>query len=58
MTPTIFKCQETGLNVQWEAEEIQQDGEGHGTPYEVIKCPACTRMHLLNISTGKLLGEE
>ena len=58
MTPIIFKCPTTGLNIQWLAEEIQRADEGPGIPFEVIKCPACTRMHLLNLSTGKLLGDE
>jgi len=24
--------------------------------YEIVTCPACTRMHLINRSTGKPLG--
>jgi hypothetical protein len=26
--------------------------------YEPVDCPACARLHLINKSTGKLLGNE
>jgi hypothetical protein len=26
--------------------------------YQVVACPACTKIHLINRKTGKLLGEE
>jgi hypothetical protein len=26
--------------------------------YETVVCPACTRLHLINKITGKILGEK
>jgi len=26
--------------------------------YETVTCPACTRLHLVNKSTGKILGDK
>jgi hypothetical protein len=43
--------------VQWEAEEIPADDDDARVRYQGIECPACARLHLINPSTGKLLGE-
>jgi hypothetical protein len=56
MAALLFRCLTTGLNVQWETEEILPDEEV-GTSYLGIECPACTRLHFINLSTGKLLGD-
>jgi hypothetical protein len=29
-----------------------------GDSYEAIVCPACTRLHLVNKTTGKMLSER
>ena len=37
------------------------DDDGDDVPdneYQVVACPACTKIHLINRKTGKLLGEE
>ena len=50
----IFKCPQTGLNVQhWLAEEPDDP-----TIHKPVVCQACTKLHFVNIATGKLLGER
>jgi hypothetical protein len=57
MAPILFRCPATGLNVQWETDQVKPDDE-RAVPYQGITCPACTRLHFINRSTGKLLGEN
>jgi hypothetical protein len=56
MAKLIFRCARTGLNAQvWlpdEAPTVQADS------YEVVTCPACARIHLVNKTTGKMLGDN
>ncbi|WP_439395830.1 hypothetical protein ACRQ5Q_02285 [Bradyrhizobium sp. PMVTL-01] len=49
----LFKCPQTGMNVQHRLEV----GPGDRTHVSVA-CPACTRLHLIDTSTGRLLGER
>jgi hypothetical protein len=52
----VFKCPRTGLNVQhWLADE---PGDPVGATHESIICQACTNLHFINRSTGKLLGKD
>ena len=45
----------TGQNVQgWSADEVTDDDD----TYQSFECIACTRVHLVNRKTGKVLGEE
>ncbi len=45
----------TGQNVQgWSAVEVTDDDE----TYQSFQCMACTRVHLVNLKTGKVLGDE
>ena len=45
----------TGQNVQgWSAVEVTDDDE----TYQSFQCIACTRVHLVNLKTGKVLGDE
>ena len=53
----LFHCPVTGLNIQWMAEEIPPE-ESPIRSYTGIVCPACTRLHFVDLSTGKLLAEE
>jgi hypothetical protein len=47
----LYRCPNTGQNVQgWSADEDD--------PYQSFQCIACTRVHLVNLKTGKVLGEE
>ena len=56
MAAFIYRCPTTALNVQgWFAEEIDSDQD---TIYETVTCPACTRVHLVNRATGKVLGQD
>jgi len=53
----IFGCPRTGLNVQhWSADQVEPDDPQ--CTYETIVCHACARIHFVNRSTGKLLGEQ
>jgi hypothetical protein len=53
----IFTCHRTGLNVQhWMEDEVVPDDRR--CTYETVLCPACMRLHFINRSSGKLLGEK
>lgn len=54
MGNVIFKCPRTGLNVQHWLEEQPEEDDGS---YETVACKACNRLHFINRSSGKLLGE-
>jgi hypothetical protein len=50
----IFKCPQTGLNVQhW----LPGAPDGAKETYATVLCQACTKLHLINSSTGRLRGE-
>jgi len=52
----LFKCPRTGMNVQhWLAYE--PSSAGPPDKYETVVCQACTELHLINQSSGKLAGE-
>ena len=56
MAKLIFRCVGTGMNVQvWLPEEAPTD---RADSYESVNCPACTRLHLVNRITGKILGDK
>ena len=56
MANLIFKCPRTGMNVQhWLADGPTDDPY---SSYETLVCQACSRLHFMNRSTGKLLGAE
>jgi hypothetical protein len=42
------------MNVQHWLEEPPEEDDGS---YETVACKACGRLHLINQSSGKLLGE-
>jgi hypothetical protein len=53
----IFKCPRTGLNVQhWLADEPPLDNSSGS--YEAVTCNACSGLHFVNRSSGKLVGEK
>ena len=52
----IYKCPQTGMNVQYWLEDVLEDHAGDG--YESVDCPACTLAHFIHRDTGKLLGED
>ena len=52
-----FTCPETSMMVQhWLDDDDEDDVPDNA--YEVVPCPACTKAHLINRKTGKLLGEK
>ena len=53
--PILFKCPNTGMNVQhWLAETSKAAPDLHVS----VTCPACAKVHFIQSSTGKLLGER
>ena len=57
MANTIFKCPTTGMNVQhWLADA--PEAEDSRDSFESVICPACSRLHFVNRSSGRLLGEK
>ena len=54
-TTFLYRCPNTGRTVQgWSAEEINDDENA----FEPVACLACTQMHMVNMKTGKVLGEK
>jgi hypothetical protein len=55
LVPFVYRCPATGLNVQgFFADEVPAK---ETDIYEPVTCTACTRVHLVNRSTGKTLHE-
>jgi len=53
MAPFTYRCPNTGKTVQgFTAEEVSDD------TYESISCLACRKVHFVNPTTGKVLGED
>jgi hypothetical protein len=55
MANFVFRCPVTGFNVQ---HLLDDDPDVSENEYEAIACPACTRIHLVNRRSGKLLGQD
>jgi len=56
MVNHIFRCSRTGLNVQVRLPAATP--ADRPDTYEAVACPACTRLHLVNKITGKILGDK
>ena len=52
----IFRCTQTGMNVQIHVDDPAPTD--HPDSYESVICPACTRIHLVNKITGRMLGDH
>ncbi|MGZ5876379.1 MAG: hypothetical protein ACXWKP_30305 [Bradyrhizobium sp.] len=52
----IFKCPQTGLNVQHWLDDAEP--EDPSSAYETVVCKACSRLHFVNRSSGRLLGQQ
>ncbi len=52
----LFKCPETGLNVQHWLDELEPD-DRHQKTYVSVRCSACNKLHFINPADGRLLGE-
>jgi hypothetical protein len=56
MAPFLFRCPNTGFQVQsWVANEEDESGNS-GDTYEAIECLVCRQVHFVNPRTGKTLG--
>jgi hypothetical protein len=55
MATFVFKCPNTYNKIQhW----LDDDENVPCNEYEIIKCAACSRLHLINRKTGALLGAD
>jgi hypothetical protein len=55
MPTFLYRCPNTGLNVQgWVSDDPSPDDDS----FRAVTCTACTRVHLVNPKTGKVLAEE
>jgi hypothetical protein len=51
----VFRCPQTGMNVQTHLEKRQ----GHeGRSFESFTCPACTRLHFIDLTTGQPMSRD
>jgi hypothetical protein len=56
MATFVYRCPNTGFKVQgWVADD---PSEGGGETYAAIPCTICTRIHLIDPKTGKVLGVD
>jgi hypothetical protein len=53
----LYRCPNTGQAVQgWSAEEVSDQDDADA--YQSVDCLVCTRVHLINLKTGKTPGEQ
>jgi hypothetical protein len=57
MSNFVFKCPQTGMNVQHRLAVEPVPGDQRCT-YETVLCQACGRLHFINRSSHRLLGEK
>jgi len=50
----LYRCPNTGFRVQGYTFEQTSDDDA----YEPVTCAACTRVHFVNPTTGKIMGDE
>ena len=53
----LFKCPRVGMNVQHRLDDDRLGAPPQNT-HLLVRCPACMALHLVNSTTGKLLGER
>jgi hypothetical protein len=52
----LYRCPNTGLKVQgWVADDPKPQTDA---TYEAVTCTACTRVHMVNPSTERVLGSD
>ena len=51
----IFRCPLTGMDVQTSLEKQERNPI---RAYEAISCPACTRIHFINMTTGAVISQD
>lgn len=55
MPPFLYRCPITGYMVQG---FIADDPTEDQATFQPVTCTACTRMHLVNPKTGKVIGDN
>jgi hypothetical protein len=51
----LYRCPNTGQMVQgWSADDIPTDADS----YDSVTCLACTQLHFVNRTTGRVLGAD
>ena len=55
MTTVFYRCPATGLTLDQWVGDVPRDDKATAF-YEAITCRACNRIHLVNLSTGKVLA--
>ena len=58
MVAFLFQCPTTGQHVQGWLADDPAASEEQAHEYEPVTCLACTRIHLVNRSTKRLLDTE
>jgi len=51
----VFRCPQTGMNVQTHLEKRQ---ERDGRSFESFRCPACMRLHFIDLATGQPMSRD
>jgi hypothetical protein len=51
----VFRCPQTGMNVQTHLEKKQRP---EGRSFESIACPACTRLHFIDLASGQPMNRD
>jgi hypothetical protein len=55
--PFIFRCPATGLNVQHIFDDVTPSRE-NDRAYVGVRCLACSGIHLVSRTTGRLVGDK
>jgi uncharacterized Zn-finger protein len=59
MPAILFHCPTTGLSVQcWVVDDPLAHPEQYVEQYELVACPSCMRIHLIDPKTGEVLIEK
>jgi hypothetical protein len=54
----VYRCPATGKHVQGSFADDLPEGDAEAEVYESVVCLACSRMHFINRSTHRVLGDE
>jgi hypothetical protein len=55
----VYRCPATGMKVQASfAARDSEEAEDRSQIYQTVTCPACAGTHIINLKTGKMLGEK
>ncbi|WGR75375.1 MULTISPECIES: hypothetical protein [unclassified Bradyrhizobium] len=51
----VFQCPQTGMNVQ---THLEKQPKLQGRSFEAFTCPACTRVHFIDLASGRPMARE